>query len=190
MNESVPIVTMQPLERFFRIPGDAFTGLVDFYLYAQVAGKIGAEIGCARGESGEIAAQFLGHLYCVDPFGEWFEANEPFFHERMASIRNVTKVKKESHVACHDFADESLDIVYIDASHDYENVKRDILCWFPKVKMNGWIGGHDYDFVIDAHKEVVQAVNEILGIPEMRFVDDSFLFRKTPDLVERVNREC
>jgi hypothetical protein len=40
--------------------------------------------------------------------------------------------------------DEYLDFVYIDGDHKYEEVKRDIECWFPKVKKGGCIGGHDY----------------------------------------------
>ena len=26
----------------------------------------------------------------------------------------------------------------------YENVKNDILSWYPKVKVGGWLAGHDY----------------------------------------------
>jgi hypothetical protein len=42
------------------------------------------------------------------------------------------------------FEDESLDFVYIDASHEYENVKNDLIYWYPKVKYGGVFAGHDY----------------------------------------------
>ena len=40
-------------------------------------------------------------------------------------------------------ADEYLDFVYIDADHSYEEVKKDIDLWLPKIRKGGIIGGHD-----------------------------------------------
>lgn len=42
------------------------------------------------------------------------------------------------------YDNQSLDFVFIDADHRYENVKADIQAWHPKVKNHGFIGGHDY----------------------------------------------
>ena len=42
------------------------------------------------------------------------------------------------------FADESLDFVYIDAAHDYKSVKDDIGEWDKKVRKGGIVAGHDY----------------------------------------------
>lgn len=39
---------------------------------------------------------------------------------------------------------ESLDWVYIDAGHTYEDVKADLAAWIPKVRIGGIIAGHDY----------------------------------------------
>jgi predicted O-methyltransferase YrrM len=58
------------------------------------------------------------------------------------------------------YNDESLDFVFIDASHDYESVKKDIFAWLPKVKKGGVLSGDDY---LQKHGGVVQAVNEIFG---------------------------
>lgn len=43
------------------------------------------------------------------------------------------------------YEDQSLDFVFIDASHVFEDVFADIEAWKPKVKKGGYIGGHDYD---------------------------------------------
>lgn len=51
----------------------------------------------------------------------------------------------------------SLDLVFIDADHSYEWVKRDIVAYKPKLKSGGWLTGHDIDF-----PGVNRAVNEII----------------------------
>ncbi len=55
------------------------------------------------------------------------------------------------------FNDNSLDFIFIDACHDYECVKEDLHVWYPKLKKDGIIAGHDY---YDGHVGVEQAVNE------------------------------
>ncbi len=42
--------------------------------------------------------------------------------------------------------DETFDVVYIDARHDYRSVAEDINAWWPKVKPGGILAGHDYLF--------------------------------------------
>jgi hypothetical protein len=39
--------------------------------------------------------------------------------------------------------DRSLDFVFIDASHDYNSVKKDLQAWMPKVRLGGLLSGHD-----------------------------------------------
>ena len=53
-------------------------------------------------------------------------------------------VRKYSKQAVEMFEDNSLDFVYLDANHKYEQVKTDIEMWFPKVKSHGIISGHDF----------------------------------------------
>jgi hypothetical protein len=59
--------------------------------------------------------------------------------------------------------DKSLAFAWIDAAHDYESVKKDILAWQPKIKPGGILAGHDAQW-----HEVKQAVNEL--IPKARFI--------------------
>jgi hypothetical protein len=62
------------------------------------------------------------------------------------------------------FPPASLDFIYIDASHKYEDVKNDLQAWWPKLKSGGMFCGDDYTDVVNPGSEgkygVVQAVDE------------------------------
>jgi predicted O-methyltransferase YrrM len=56
----------------------------------------------------------------------------------------INPIQKPSIEAASDYEAESLDFVYIDASHDYDNVVKDINAWYPKIKPSGILAGDDY----------------------------------------------
>lgn len=60
--------------------------------------------------------------------------------------------------AVKEFKDSEIDFVFIDADHSYEAVKKDIEDWDPKVKIGGYVFGHDIDW-----PTVKQAVEEKYG---------------------------
>jgi len=64
----------------------------------------------------------------------------------------VSVVRKFSHEAAAGFNDEYFDFIYIDADHTYDGIKRDLDCWWPKLKYGGIIGLHDYENVY--HQEI------------------------------------
>lgn len=71
---------------------------------------------------------------------------------------NAIKLPSAEAAALHN--DNSLDFVFIDAAHEYESVKVDIEAWYPKVKVGGYIGGHDY---VVGKYGVYRAVDERFG---------------------------
>ena len=62
-----------------------------------------------------------------------------------------------SEIVADKIPDSSVDIVFIDANHNYEFVKKDILKYTPKLKNNGILCGHDIDY-----PGVNKAVNEMI----------------------------
>jgi cephalosporin hydroxylase len=75
----------------------------------------------------------------------------------------VHPIQKKSLVAAKMFDDESIDFLYIDASHTYEDVLADIKAWLPKIKKGGVIAGHDIKW-----PDVKKAVKESFETYEQR----------------------
>lgn len=61
-------------------------------------------------------------------------ADKPFAHLFRGYTFDVVK----------NFPDEYFDLIYIDADHSYEGVKKDLEDWWPKLKKGGFFTGDDY----------------------------------------------
>lgn len=75
--------------------------------------------------------------------------------------------------AAKTFTDGQLDWVYVDALHTFDGVTADLEAYFPKVKGDGFILGHDYTNHPRAeHMKfgVVEAVNEFVARHNLEFV--------------------
>lgn len=80
------------------------------------------------------------------------------FKRNMKPVAHIiTPVRAPSLEAAKRYRNHSLDFVFLDAAHDYENVKADIIAWRPTVKSGGYLGGHDYQLLFPG---VMQAVQE------------------------------
>ncbi len=84
--------------------------------------------------------------------GDTFKAFQ--WNMKSSGIDNITPIRMLSSEAAKQFEDRSLDFVFIDAEHDYNSVKNDILSWLPKIKNGGYIGGHDYE--MDSVKKFIK----------------------------------
>lgn len=113
-----------------------------------------AEVGSFQGKSTELFALTTKKVWSIDPYLPYVEIDPSFMQDAeqqllnmMQNYNNIQKIKKTSMEACILFEDNSLDAVYIDGAHDFENIKLDIFNWLPKVKVGGYISGHDYTTV-------------------------------------------
>ena len=83
------------------------------------------------------------------------------FLKNIENFKNIINpIRLPSIEAAKLYNNNSLDFVFIDASHDYKNVVSDILAWYPKVKNGGIFAGHDYGG--NAWPGVESAVNEFI----------------------------
>ena len=143
------------------------------------------EIGSYKGESTLMFASSFAFdtIYSIDPLvgmsdniQEEFNQNTKLFKGNGTGIGDikVEHIKEYSFDAVERFKDESLDFVYIDGNHSFDNVARDILLYLPKIKKTGFIGGHDYS---PEHPGVREAIR-YCGLEEgLFFADTSWLYK-------------
>jgi cephalosporin hydroxylase len=137
------------------------------------------EIGVWRGQSVCYAAVEIinkNKNITIDAIDTWEGSPEETLHIKdphlqgtiydifLANIEPVkhiiTPVRMDSVKAAARYEDKSIDFVFIDGSHLYEAVKADIEAWLPKVKVGGYIGGHDYGNHNEPLNGVQKAVDE------------------------------
>jgi hypothetical protein len=101
---------------------------------------------------------------CDGKLQEVFESNLSRFHlrEQVEVHRGSTSSVSQT------FVQGSLDLVFIDADHRYEQTLADVRTWLPKVKLGGILCGHDYKRPwrhLWGHDRsgVKRAVDEVLG---------------------------
>jgi predicted O-methyltransferase YrrM len=94
------------------------------------------------------------NIYCLDI------KKQSELMENLKKWRNPDNVhlkfadSRQAHV---DYEDQFFDLIFIDGDHSYETVKSDIANFWPKLKNNGVMCGHDYNSVWPG---VMRAVDE------------------------------
>lgn len=166
-DDSLPLTPMQPVTRD------------DLFKLMGIAGfKIGAEIGVWNGVHAKTILDAIPklELFCID---SWcgFNQERNFTEQEMIAVyeeakqnlygHNVHIVKQTSVEASKLILNNTLDFIYIDACHYFNEFMLDLILWTPKVKSGGIVAGHDFrDLykcgVVDAVKAYTQAnkINE------------------------------
>ena len=114
-------------------------------------GVVGVEIGVRKGFNAESILEELNvkRLYLIDIWDKKdqdYPRNYKDYRLLLKKYRDDSRVRiirDYSMNAVEFIGDNSLDFIYIDGAHDYDNVYNDIKSWTPKVKEGGFIAGHD-----------------------------------------------
>ena len=144
-----------------------------------------AEIGVFKGEFSKEILNYcpnITEMHLVDswvgkiPSGDQDGNNvkdydgEKLYKSVLKNYKNNSKVKifrQSSEEYLSSIPDNFLNSIYIDADHSYEGCLKDLKLALRKVKKNGWILGHDYEFTSKCNHEydfgVKKAVDEICG---------------------------
>jgi predicted O-methyltransferase YrrM len=121
---------------------------------------------------------------CVDTweFFDWFvdinkSAYENLYETFLKNIEpvknNIKIIRMISWEGASNYENESIDFAFIDAGHDYNSIKKDLISWLPKIKKGGVIAGHDY-----YHKPIFDAVHEVIGEKNIKPNGSCWVFEK------------
>lgn len=135
-------------------------------LIGNISNPVGIEVGVAEGITTEYLLKTVAgiKLYGVDPYFDYvdWDGNQPANNsnkvamlEKTVNFDNFTFIEKTSDEAATLFDDESMDFVFIDGLHTYEQVLQDCKNYYPKLKSGGYLIGHDYSRI--------QGVNTAVG---------------------------
>lgn len=118
--------------------------------------RTGAEIGVDQGKHSVsmLRANPRLELLCVDPWVEYREGGRVHTQAlRDRSFETATRalagrpakiIRLSSAAAAATVPLESLDFVYVDAAHDFDNCMIDLIEWARRVRPGGVVSGHDY----------------------------------------------
>ena len=109
------------------------------------------------------------------------------FLENIQPVKGVINpVRAESVVASKLYKPNSLDFIFIDASHDEMSVREDLTYWLPRLKENGMIAGDDID-----NKGVADAVKWFFDTGKLEIIGRQWLLaRALPRLAQLHLREA
>jgi hypothetical protein len=122
-------------------------------LLKELGYKVGVEVGVLKGEYTKVLCKAGFEMFGIDPWVDYptyrdYEGQnfDNFESEARRNVEgfNCNLIKGWSSDVVHDFADESLDFVFIDGNHALEYVIEDLANWSKKVRKGGIVAGHDY----------------------------------------------
>lgn len=139
------------------------------YINRMKGDVIGVEIGVLKGETSHVLLEScpnIKKLYGIDPYitytaidvirsQEDMNNYEKALHQNMKPFgERFELIKKKSIDAADQLANEPLDFVLVDGDQTEDSIYNDIELYYPKIKKNGYIFGHDIQvkFVVDAIK--------------------------------------
>lgn len=158
--------------------------------------KKGVEVGVCTGKfSQQICEAIPGvELYGIDDYDilelraarKGKDGQEALYKqalEKLKPYKNYTLVRESSMRAIHRFPFNSIDFVYIDGGHTFDDVMCDIIQWGKIVKKGGIISGHDaYNFVNGGIVPALEIYTKQHKIEKVYLTDErcpSFFFEKT-----------
>lgn len=113
-------------------------------------------------------------LYCVNTDTHSYDS---FLKEMKSVESHYFPLDISSDDASKKFGDKSLDFVFLNHSYTYEDIRKDIDTWLPKVKPGGILSGHYHNHEYDWCKQNKKAVSDSLSLKEYDIGEDYWMYR-------------
>lgn len=136
-------------------------------LISKIENPVGVEIGVDVGHTTEFLLKSHDKLklICIDPFANYIDWNGNNLNERDSIYKEfvsrtnpfgdrIQHIRKTSDDAVNDIADNSLDFIFIDGLHTYDQVMKDMQNYYSKMKNGAIFAGHDYNVIEDVNRAV------------------------------------
>lgn len=149
-------------------------GILD--LVRNYPNAIGAEIGTRDGETAKWLLQEKSDLtiHSIDPYLDYMDWCGPVTGSNQRLINMLKFIGEHRHrfvqhrmtsdEAVQIFEDNSLDFIFIDGLHTYEQVLKDCQNYYPKIKSGGLFSGHDFRVLPEVNRAVTEFAASIGGI--------------------------
>src|SRR6266545_2982172 len=111
------------------------------------------------------------HLICCTDTYPHFLANLD-----LAGVRDRVRVLRKSSAEAASEVDRPIDFLFIDGSHEYEDVRRDHELWAPRVRAGGRIAFHDSWHMTGPHRATAEILATSRRARAPRLVDTITVF--------------
>jgi predicted O-methyltransferase YrrM len=148
------------------------------------------EIGTWKGQSTVFMAEKIKEsskhikFYAIDTFegsdehkNELVILNKTLYKEYLKNIEPVKDyiitIKGNSNKVHEQFKNESIDFIFIDGDHTLKGITSDLKNWYPKIKSNGIIAGHDY-----LYPDIKSVVDIFFSFKAKYYHDNCWIYKK------------
>jgi predicted O-methyltransferase YrrM len=188
---------------FYQVEG--LKELIKFLKFKKANLSRSLEVGSYCGESASIflSEPSVKYLYCIDTWDYYPEvtlSSMPFLEKKdLKIVKKIFYENLKEHILsgrCIPIENTSqnayktinilFDFIYIDGAHDYDNVLSDLKRWYSKLKVGGFMSGHDYNFdrnssfysSTEAIHDFIKSISKYSTIEFHTFKDGSWVFQK------------
>lgn len=163
-NTEFAVYGQQPKQTEFKCSG---FGLLE--LLQNKGEVVGLEIGCDVGDTAYFLLENNPNLvlHSIDPYTDYVDWNGKSLNSRDEMYNSVLKRMEQfgerfilhrttSDGKFSEFEDGMFDFIFIDGLHTYEQLSKDCVNYYSKVKNNGIFSGHDFQTIAGVNKAATE----------------------------------